>query len=80
VCLLLLAWGMFSARPRPRGVAGIFLIVGMVVAVYPALVMTVSMPWLAGIFPAVLFTGHLGTASAGVAMVGLLGLVLPEMK
>lgn len=80
VCLLLLAWGMFSARPRPRGAAWIFLIVGMVVAVYPALVMTISMPWLAGIFPAVLFTGHLGTASAGVAMVGLLGLVLPETK
>jgi hypothetical protein len=80
VCLLLLAWGMFSARPRPRGLAWVFLVVGVIVAVYPAWVMTVSMPWLAGVFPAALFTGYVGTASAGVAMVGLLGLVLPETK
>lgn len=80
--LLLLAWFVLSRAPRNVWVSLVFIVIGLFIVIYPALVFTPALCcWMPYIGPLQLTSTRYLFSSAGfVAIMGLLNLVLPSRK
>jgi hypothetical protein len=82
VILLLLAWFVLIQAPRNVWVSLVFIVIGLFIVIYPALVFTPAlccwMPYI-GLLQLSL-TRYLFSSAGFVAIIGLLNLVLPRRK
>ena len=78
--LLLLAWFVLSQAPGNVWISLVFLIVGLFIVIYPALVFTPALCcWVPYIGPLQLSrTMYLFSSGGFVAIIGLFGLILPN--
>lgn len=78
--LLLLAWFVLSQAPRNVWISLVFLVVGLFIVIYPALVFTPALCcWVPYIGPLQLSrTLYLFSSGGFVAIIGLFGLILPN--